>query len=250
FLVGRAGVASPESLAFLDELQPPATKSASTANPAAVRCRRSILASRVTDGLQAHAQRASARKYSRRIDCRPACMSCMAQFGPPGVSAAHPACKWSLVSMPKDALGSSWRFSRSSAAEGRSSGQAAVLGANGPPSRLHLHARQMKHDDPQGETPRAATSARTSLVLPDRLCAAVLRGLDQVAGGLIAVGVSANLVTGSCIALGMGAGILLAFGQFGLATMAMVVASLGDAVDGLVARKSRSASVAGALLDA
>jgi len=108
----------------------------------------------------------------------------------------------------------------------------------------------MKHDDPQGETPRAATSARTSLVLPDRLCAAVLRGLDQVAGGLIAVGVSANLVTGSCIALGMGAGILLAFGQFGLATMAMVVASLGDAVDGLVARKSRSASVAGALLDA
>jgi CDP-diacylglycerol--glycerol-3-phosphate 3-phosphatidyltransferase len=92
--------------------------------------------------------------------------------------------------------------------------------------------------------------SRVSLVLPDAACAAVLRGLDHVATALIALGVSANVITSLCIALGAGAGVLLAFGQFGFAAAAMVVASLGDAVDGLVARRSGSVSVAGALLDA
>jgi CDP-diacylglycerol--glycerol-3-phosphate 3-phosphatidyltransferase len=77
-----------------------------------------------------------------------------------------------------------------------------------------------------------------------------LKALDQVASGLIALGISANAVTATCIALGVGSGVLLAYEQFGLATLAMVIASLGDAVDGLVARKTGSASVGGALLDA
>ena len=97
---------------------------------------------------------------------------------------------------------------------------------------------------------RVAPLSRTSAVLPDAACAAALRILDQVAGGLVALGISANTVTSLCIALGAGAGVLLAFDQFALATVLMVVASLGDAVDGLVARRSGSASVGGALLDA
>ena len=83
---------------------------------------------------------------------------------------------------------------------------------------------------------RVAPLSRTSAVLPDAACAAALRILDHVAGGLVALGISANTVTSLCIALGAGAGVLLAFDQFALATVLMVVASLGDAVDGLVAR--------------
>ncbi len=92
--------------------------------------------------------------------------------------------------------------------------------------------------------------SRASLVLPDAICTTVLRRLDQVAGGLVALGISANAITSLCILLGAVAGVLLAFGQFGLAATAMVIASLGDAVDGMVARRSGSVSVAGALLDA
>jgi CDP-diacylglycerol--glycerol-3-phosphate 3-phosphatidyltransferase len=97
---------------------------------------------------------------------------------------------------------------------------------------------------------RSLPFARPSLVLPDAACAAVLRGLDYLSGGLVALGVSANSVTSLCIALGAGAGVLLAFGQFGVAAALMVVASLGDAIDGLVARRSGTVSVGGALLDA
>jgi phosphatidylglycerophosphate synthase len=96
----------------------------------------------------------------------------------------------------------------------------------------------------------APAASRASLVLPDAICAAVLRALDQVAGWFVALGISANMVTSFCIALGALAGVLLALGQFGFAAAAMAIASLGDAVDGLVARRSGSVSVGGALLDA
>jgi phosphatidylglycerophosphate synthase len=98
--------------------------------------------------------------------------------------------------------------------------------------------------------PFTRTTTRASLVLPEAACAAVLRVLDQFATGLVSVGISANTITSMCIALGVAAGILLAFGQFGLAAAAMVVASLGDALDGMMARRSGTASVGGALLDA
>jgi CDP-diacylglycerol--glycerol-3-phosphate 3-phosphatidyltransferase len=96
----------------------------------------------------------------------------------------------------------------------------------------------------------APATSRGSLVLPDAICAAALRGLDDVARRFVALGISANAITSLCIGLGAAAGILLAFGQFGFAAAAIVVASLGDAVDGQVARRSGSVSVGGALLDA
>ncbi len=49
---------------------------------------------------------------------------------------------------------------------------------------------------------------------------------------------------------GAGAGILFACGHFGVAALLFVIASLGDALDGLVARTTRTESAAGALLDA
>jgi CDP-diacylglycerol--glycerol-3-phosphate 3-phosphatidyltransferase len=97
---------------------------------------------------------------------------------------------------------------------------------------------------------RVAPLTRTSVVLPDVVVAAALRRLDQIAAGLVALGISANTVTSLCIALGAGAGVLLAFDQFALAAVLMVIASFGDAIDGLVARRSGTVSVGGALLDA
>jgi len=62
--------------------------------------------------------------------------------------------------------------------------------------------------------------------------------------------VTADAVTLASLALALAAGVLLATGHFGPAGAAMIAASLGDALDGLMARHSGSASVAGALLDA
>ncbi|HEY3817835.1 MAG TPA: CDP-alcohol phosphatidyltransferase family protein [Polyangiaceae bacterium] len=92
--------------------------------------------------------------------------------------------------------------------------------------------------------------ARSSLVLPRAALDTALWALDHVAGGLIALGVTANAITISSVFLAGIAGTLLVFGEFGWASVAMVAASLGDALDGLVARRTGTSSVAGALLDA
>jgi CDP-diacylglycerol--glycerol-3-phosphate 3-phosphatidyltransferase len=74
--------------------------------------------------------------------------------------------------------------------------------------------------------------------------------LSPVVDGLIAAGVSANAVTGVSLASGLLAGGALAVGHFGVAGLGITVASLGDAVDGLVARRTGTASVGGAVFDA
>jgi CDP-diacylglycerol--glycerol-3-phosphate 3-phosphatidyltransferase len=98
--------------------------------------------------------------------------------------------------------------------------------------------------------PAAAAAARVSLVLPRALLSATLWCLDHAARTLVTVGVTANAITVLGLCLAALAGVLLSLGHFALATAAMVVASLSDALDGLVARRSGTASVAGALLDA
>jgi phosphatidylglycerophosphate synthase len=74
--------------------------------------------------------------------------------------------------------------------------------------------------------------------------------LSPLVDGLAAVGVRANEVTVVSLVAGLVAGAALAFDQFGWATAAILFASLGDAVDGMLARRTGSASVGGALLDA
>ena len=78
----------------------------------------------------------------------------------------------------------------------------------------------------------------------------LVRALSPVVDALIAAGVSANAVTGVSLVAGLFAGGALALGHFGVAAFALVVASLGDAVDGLVARRTCTASIGGALFDA
>jgi CDP-diacylglycerol--glycerol-3-phosphate 3-phosphatidyltransferase len=98
--------------------------------------------------------------------------------------------------------------------------------------------------------PSQARASRASLIIPDAVCGAVIRALDFMAQRLVFLGVSANAITASCLVLGCAGGVLIGFGKFGFAAVAIVIASLGDALDGLVARRSNTVSVAGALLDA
>lgn len=74
--------------------------------------------------------------------------------------------------------------------------------------------------------------------------------LSPLVDGLASAGVSANAVTLFSLCAGLAAGAALATDHFGWATLAIAVASLGDGVDGMLARQTRTASVGGALLDA
>jgi CDP-diacylglycerol--glycerol-3-phosphate 3-phosphatidyltransferase len=101
-----------------------------------------------------------------------------------------------------------------------------------------------------GEVSARLPNARAVAIVPPVLLTLVLGWLDRVAAGLVALRVSANAITIVSVVLAAGAGVLLSLGCFAAAAVAMVVASLGDALDGLVARRTGTASVGGALLDA
>ncbi len=74
--------------------------------------------------------------------------------------------------------------------------------------------------------------------------------LDPVVLALIHAGISADTVTGLSLALGAFGSILVAKGQFGAAALTLAFASVGDALDGAIARATRTASTGGALFDA
>jgi len=75
-------------------------------------------------------------------------------------------------------------------------------------------------------------------------------GLDPLGRGLAAMGVTANFISMSSLFLGLGAAIAIAFGHFGVAAALAVVSALCDALDGMVARHTKTASDSGEVLDA
>jgi CDP-diacylglycerol--glycerol-3-phosphate 3-phosphatidyltransferase len=99
-------------------------------------------------------------------------------------------------------------------------------------------------------TVRLERTDRESSMLPPSVVSRAIGGLDVVAGRLVELGVTANAITLGSLALATGAAVLLAGNHLGWAAPVIAVASLGDALDGLVARRSGTASVGGALLDA
>jgi CDP-diacylglycerol--glycerol-3-phosphate 3-phosphatidyltransferase len=102
-----------------------------------------------------------------------------------------------------------------------------------------LHERgSLAHEDARGGA------------LPAGIKAAAIAVLEPFAAWLGARGVTANGVTAVCLALGLVGGALLAFGHFGLAAFAVALASIGDGVDGRIARAKGTASPGGALFDA
>jgi CDP-diacylglycerol--glycerol-3-phosphate 3-phosphatidyltransferase len=74
--------------------------------------------------------------------------------------------------------------------------------------------------------------------------------LQPVATASERAGLNANSITGLSLGLGAAAGVALAFGHLGLAAAATVVSSLGDVLDGLVARRTGTHSKSGAIFDA
>jgi phosphatidylglycerophosphate synthase len=74
--------------------------------------------------------------------------------------------------------------------------------------------------------------------------------IEPVVRGLAALGVTPNGLTLSALVLGLGAGAALAFGWFGLACLLATMSTIGDILDGQVARFTNSGSSRGELLDA
>jgi phosphatidylglycerophosphate synthase len=74
--------------------------------------------------------------------------------------------------------------------------------------------------------------------------------LQPVGRALIALGVTANQVTLFSLATGVAAAVALALGHFGIGAALTAVATLCDALDGLVARQTGTASDAGEVFDA
>src|SRR5439155_3810414 len=74
--------------------------------------------------------------------------------------------------------------------------------------------------------------------------------IEPIVRGLAALGVTANGLTWSALVFGLGAGVALGLGWFGLATLLATCSTIGDILDGQVARLTNSGSNKGELLDA
>lgn len=74
--------------------------------------------------------------------------------------------------------------------------------------------------------------------------------IDPVVRGLAALGVTPNGLTSCALVLGLGAGVALALGWFGLATLLATISTIGDVLDGQLARLTNRGSSRGELLDA
>lgn len=73
--------------------------------------------------------------------------------------------------------------------------------------------------------------------------------LEPLVRGLVALGVTANMVTWSALVLGLAAGAAIAGGGFGVACLLATMSALCDVLDGQVARLTAAGSKRGALLD-
>jgi phosphatidylglycerophosphate synthase len=74
--------------------------------------------------------------------------------------------------------------------------------------------------------------------------------IEPVVRGLAALGVTPNGLTLAALVFGLGAGGALAFGWFGVATLLATLSTIGDILDGQVARLTKTGSDRGELLDA
>jgi CDP-diacylglycerol--glycerol-3-phosphate 3-phosphatidyltransferase len=74
--------------------------------------------------------------------------------------------------------------------------------------------------------------------------------MTPLANGCVALGITANGLTWASMAVAAGSGFALGTGRFGLATLLMYLATIGDVLDGQVARATGKSSDAGEVLDA
>lgn len=74
--------------------------------------------------------------------------------------------------------------------------------------------------------------------------------IKPIVRGLAAIGVTPNALTWSALVLGLGAGVAIGCGRFGLASLLATLSTVGDILDGQVARLTNTGSNRGELLDA
>lgn len=74
--------------------------------------------------------------------------------------------------------------------------------------------------------------------------------LLPLARGCVALGLTPNAITLGSLALGIAAGVALAFGLLGVGALLALISGLGDVLDGQVARLTKQGSNSGELLDA
>jgi phosphatidylglycerophosphate synthase len=74
--------------------------------------------------------------------------------------------------------------------------------------------------------------------------------LDPVARLAISLGLTANAVTLISLLIALGGAVAIGLGHFGIGGALTVAAALGDAVDGIIARRTGTASDAGEVFDA
>lgn len=101
----------------------------------------------------------------------------------------------------------------------------------------------------------AASSDRTAKVQATALLGRGLIemgfwALTPLARGCVSLGITANGLTWASMAVAAGSGWALATGRFGLATLLMMLSTMGDVLDGQVARATGKSSDAGEVLDA
>ena len=78
---------------------------------------------------------------------------------------------------------------------------------------------------------------------------AVYAAIFPVGRGLARIGISANAVSIASLAIAAAAGVLFGMGHFGAGAAVAVVATLADALDGIVARETRTSNRFGKVLD-
>jgi CDP-diacylglycerol---glycerol-3-phosphate 3-phosphatidyltransferase len=92
--------------------------------------------------------------------------------------------------------------------------------------------------------------AGSSVLLGKTAMEAAYWVLTPVVRGLAQLGFTANAITLISLGFGVGAAVALALGHFGVAAVLTAISSLGDALDGFVARETGTASDAGEVFDA
>src|SRR5215472_3369060 len=74
--------------------------------------------------------------------------------------------------------------------------------------------------------------------------------MQRVVRALAGIGLTADAVTLASLVLGVAAAMFVASGNFFLAALTIATASVGDALDGALARATKTASARGAIFDA
>jgi CDP-diacylglycerol--glycerol-3-phosphate 3-phosphatidyltransferase len=89
-----------------------------------------------------------------------------------------------------------------------------------------------------------------TVLVGENIMQATYWAIEPVVRGLVRLGATPNAITIAALFAGLGAGIAVATGWFGLACLLATCSTISDILDGQVARVTHSGSDAGELLDA